>query len=314
MISGNTHSYTYNGKTMHNQLDYCYSNVEQLESKIGTGVAGSDHSSIIMSIQITCEVFTVPEKYVVQGGIDSDESLNMLLVRAADKIVAADVETGDAILELDIVAFELRQQVVNFRRIKEHERIAGTSRQISAVMLRKDLSKEVKRAELKKLFKKEAARRLLKGATSGSFGSKIMVPLSMAPKKKQILECKVDPEIFKNAILVEEKVTDHKCHDQLPPALSHLITKIEGDDFKLVLSSMRSKWGRRPGFSEKFWSHIIGKLNTPSVLRQYNKRQYNKRPPKPKPNVGLEGGLESHVDNRKIVRSSQVTYLRSKET
>lgn len=260
ILNGNTH--TYNKIQKHNQLDYCFTNIPQLKTKIVTGVAGSDHSGIVMSFEISCEIFVVPEKYVAQGGIDRNEDLNLLIIKAAEKIVEADVEIGDAILELDIAAFELRQQVLAFRKIPEHKRVAGTSRQISSIIMNTDLNNKTKRSELKKLYRKEAARRLSKATCSGSFGAKIMVPLAMAPKRKQILECKIDPNKFKDVIVEEEKLTDHSNHEKLPPASKKLLKKLEGEELKETISSLRTKWGKRPGFSASFWAHIISKINT----------------------------------------------------
>ena len=204
----------------------------------------------------------MPEKFVAQNGIDNNEDLNLLIIKAAEKIIAADVEIGDALLELDIVMFELRQEVLRFRKIPEYTRVAGTSRQISAVILNKDLSNDLKRSELKKLYKKEAARRLSKNVSSGSYGAKLMAPLAMAPKRKQLLECKIDPNQFKNAIIEEETLTDHSKHEKLSPHSAHLLKKIQGDDLKNAISSLRAKWAKRPGFSAPFWTHIIGKINT----------------------------------------------------
>lgn len=230
-IKGNTHTFTYNNVEKQNQLDYVYSNIEQLKVQIVPGVANSDHKGFDIKLQITCQIIMVPTKYVNADRSNKCKKYDSEVLAAANKIIEANVPTGDALLELEISMYELRQDLINFRRIKSHRRVMNTSRQISKILLDNNLDNESKRSEVKKMYLKDAARKLLQGACDKSPGVRIMAPLAMAPKSKQLLKCEVDPEKFKDAIIAEEKLTDHTTHPQLPPTQSYLLKPIIGDSF-----------------------------------------------------------------------------------
>ena len=245
-----------------NQLDYALSNIDGLKAEIVDGFG--DHHAISVDVDVKLETVLVPARAVKSRGSASvdKETITMLVEKQVDRIIEADMETGEAINELDMYIWELNESLFDCRIIPEHRRVRNCSRQMSNTILNDNLSDAEKREALRSQLEQDTARKLSKSLQSLDGSERLMSAFTLGSKKKPILSCEVRPEEFFESILKDEAETNAGEHTEIPKGfLSDLLVPLEGDRLETALKKAKAKW-IGGGFSEKFWRHIAKNLFT----------------------------------------------------
>ena len=256
-VSGVTHP------SKNNQLDYALSNIEGLDAVITDGFG--DHHAFSIEIDVRLEIVTIPAKAVRSKGADSvsKETITMLVEKQVDRIIEADMDTGEAINELELFIWELNENLFECRIIPEHKRVRHCSRQMSNTILNSSLTDAQKRDKLRQQLEQDTARKLAKSLQSLDGSERLMSAFTLGSKKKPILSCEVQPEEFFESILKDEAETNAgDLPVEIPRgAMADLIKPLEGERLEMAVKKAKAKW-IGGGFSTKFWNHIAGKLFT----------------------------------------------------
>ena len=241
-----------------NQLDYVYSNIEGISANIKDGF--SDHKGIDIEMDVRVRTFTVPARAIKRTKSIPKEVLDELVEWHVPDLIKEGVPVGNALMEMEILLWELRENLYKYRIIPEHTRVADCSRQVSMTILNSDLSTREKREKLRVQQSLDASRRITKSLTTGKGGERIMACFTLGAKKKQLVKCKLSPEDFKNDILADENETNHQNHNPPLGACSHLARPLLGSDLDKAVKKVKKKWLDHGGFSTSFWLGIGSKM------------------------------------------------------
>ena len=252
-ITGITHP------SHNNQLDYAFSNVEGFAGTIVDGFG--DHRAFSIEVDVQLKTVWVHETIVATNRNDfSNETITALVDEQVDNIIKADLELGEAILELEIFIWELRENLYDYRIIPAHWRISDCSRQMSNTILNENMSELEKRIMLKKNLEADVARRLSSKLQSLDGSERLMSAFTLGSKKKPIIECDVDPDEFYKSVMDDEAAAAASKANVQVGCMADVIKPLEGQRLYDAVKKAKAKWIARGGFSAKFWTYIGSKL------------------------------------------------------
>ena len=137
---------------------------------------------------------------------------------------------------------------------------------MSKILLDRDLEPDTKTKLLKQNLALEAKRHLLKRTSGESKAESLYSLFSLATKNKSIA-CDLDPEGFREKILLDESLVDHSLHTAKTP-LEGIIKETEEVDVEDVAGKLRKNFITKHHYSKKLWS-IMAALAFTSYDRGY---------------------------------------------
>ena len=164
-------------------------------------------------------------------------------------------------IEYEIAMWEHRNNLMSYRKIPEHQRVRGKSRQMSAVMLGTNDTRK-KHEDLQKLQALEVARRIDKNARSPNLAPALYSVFSQSCKTKKLTECEIAPEKFDEQIQKDEKLNNHENHPKRSKREGILLPKSKVIA-KGVNKKMKSRWRDKSSFVDGFWNYISNNVFTP---------------------------------------------------
>lgn len=247
-----------------NQLDYCFTNIEDgISCDIVDGFA-SDHCAFNIQVDIRLKKIEMPAIYVLKWQEIDMSAITRLIDVNVTKIIQADMPIGRAIIEYEMLLWDIQEDIIAKRYIKPHTRLENCSRQVSATILNTNINDSEKRKRLASNLKKDAARKLGKSLSDGSVGARLMASFNLGAKGKQILTCNIDPNKFLGEIVDDERKVNHADHDteKFRGKWKNLLKKFPDDQIDHAMSKLLKKWRMKETFSEPFWRHVARKIGS----------------------------------------------------
>ena len=243
-----------------NQLDYAFTNFD-VSAKILPGLFRSDHNAISISAEFSLDTIKVPTTYVSKSKSLCYKTVQWIMHVACKNLIESDLDTGDLILEYEILMWEIKEYLLHYRKIPEHTRVRNLSRQLSNTLLNNslDFSEKCELIELNR--EKECMRRFKKYNTSPRLANSLSAVYGLTPKSKKFLNCNIDPNIFKQKIDKIESENIHENH-KTPPVIPYVIKKYEDLDTENILSNLRKKFHDTSFFNKSFWDLILSLMFT----------------------------------------------------
>ena len=242
------------------QLDYAYSNIDGVSTRIVDGF--SDHKAFEIILDVYAKTVRLPARGIKATNSIPKALFDQLVEEHVPKLIEKGVDTRLALMEMEILLWELTEELYTYRIIPAHTRVVGCSRQISKTILNSDMSSSEKRRKIKFQQQLDASRKLTKNLTNGSGGERLMASYTLGAKRKQLVRCQLSPEDFKNDILSDESKTDHSTHNVPFGKWHHLIRPLVGQELENAVKKVKKKWLLHGGFSEKFWMGMGSKMMT----------------------------------------------------
>ena len=250
------------------QLDYCFTNFEPKSATIVQSDM-SDHHAIAMTIELGLHPRHIETTFVPRRNWTYVPTYKKALANLAWRIKVAlkyrqdDPNTcvGRFLAEIDVLLWNLDANCNHYRKIPAHFRIPGCSRQMSKILLDRNLEPDTKTKLLKQNIALEAKRHLLKRTSGESKAEALYSLFSLATKNKSIA-CDLDPEGFREKILVDESLVDHSQHTTKTP-LEGIIKETDEVDVEDIAGKLRKNFITKHHFSKKLWSIMAALAFTP---------------------------------------------------